>query len=125
MFPGIFENHGAYICASATESYLVNPELPQPSVYRCHFCSAGSEPYTSTNALFKSPNSFSTTNPIDSSLDDNISPIAFLAGSSLLIKNVITIGSSSKCHTSLIFCAPMLSNCSVIIWFARFGLYLN
>ena len=88
----MFENHGEYICPNPTESYLTNAERPHPSVYKLHCKSAGFDPYTTTKALFKSPKSFLTVNPILSNSTDNISPIDFLTGSSLRIKMVISIG---------------------------------
>ena len=95
----MLENQGEYICASPAESYRTKPLRPHPSVYRCHCCSAGSEPYTTTNALFRSPNSLFTTNPAFSSSSESVSPMDFLVGSSLRITNVSSTGLPSIVHT--------------------------
>ena len=121
----MLENHGEYICPNPIESYLTNAELAHPSVYRLHFKSDGFEPYTTTNALLRSPKSFLMTNPILSNSTDKISPIDFLIGSSLLIKIVISIGFSLITHLSLIFFAPFSFKIFEIISFASSGLYLK
>ena len=54
-FIQMFENHGEYICPNPIESYFTNAERPHPSVYILQSKFAGLEPYTTTNALFKSP----------------------------------------------------------------------
>ena len=102
----MLENQGAYICPNPTESYLTNAERPHPSVYKLHFKSEGFEPYTTTNALLRSPKSFLMVNPIFCNSAAKISPIDFLTGSSLLIKIVISIGFPSICHFSSILTAP-------------------
>src|SRR5574338_374776 len=103
----MFENHGAYICARPSGSYFTNADRPaNPSVYRFHFISAGSDPYTTTYALLRSPKSFFTVNPIFSNSDDITSPIDLRTGSSFLIKYVTVTGFPRYIHLSPIFSAP-------------------
>ena len=123
----MFENHGAYICPSPAESYLTNAERPHPSVYRLHFRSAGSDPYTTTKALLRSPKSFLTANPILSSSTDSISPMDFLTGSSLLINILISMSSPLICHLFLSpsLTAPFSVSTSEMTFSASAGLYLK
>ena len=119
----MFENHGEYIWARPVESYLTNADRAHPSVYRCHSRSAGLDPYTTTKALLRSPNSFLTANPIRSSSDTSISPIAFLTGSSLRMKTVRVTGSPSISHVPSVLSAPISDSRPDIALSASAGLY--
>ena len=123
----MFENHGEYIWLSPVESYLTNADFAHPSVYRLHFRSAGSEPYTTTKALLRSPNSLCTANPIRSSSDASISPIDFRTGSSLRMKNETETGSEPAIHAPLLSSrvAPIACILSDISRSASAGLYPN